>query len=368
MEDMLVKVRNLRNKIDEKDLNDFEVQKYILKEIQKSYRTAAAVEISDKHVEIIVKQMLQKAIVVHEGDEVRILDRGGAGSLELGNDLGVNAQRQSQTALGGVHDVKALLSTGRGIRERNVAGGVHDAQNGQAVADEGLSLGEGNGHALDFALGSGLNSVSSAVGVGDHLQIDAGRVHQVAAGDVPDRTGRGTAHHDLARMSLGVLDESSQIGDVVGSSPLGVDGDGGGVDVDAAQRIIVLIGVIGHLLSQVGGELEGHHAHGVAVRIGISDGLVADNAAGAGEVVNGQGLAELLFKRQAERTQAGVGAAAGAPGADHGDALGRILGRGRDGRQAHNQHERDDESEKLLHRIFLLKNMMPIRAYKDTQP
>jgi DNA-directed RNA polymerase subunit beta' len=44
------------------------VQKYILKEIQKSYRTAAAVEISDKHVEIIVKQMLQKVVVIDSGD------------------------------------------------------------------------------------------------------------------------------------------------------------------------------------------------------------------------------------------------------------------------------------------------------------
>ena len=44
------------------------VQKYILKEIQKSYRTAAAVEISDKHVEIIVKQMLQKVVVLDSGD------------------------------------------------------------------------------------------------------------------------------------------------------------------------------------------------------------------------------------------------------------------------------------------------------------
>ncbi len=44
------------------------VEKYILKEIQKSYRTAAAVEISDKHVEIIVKQMLQKVVVIDSGD------------------------------------------------------------------------------------------------------------------------------------------------------------------------------------------------------------------------------------------------------------------------------------------------------------
>ncbi len=45
-----------------------EVEKYILREIQYAYRTAADVEISDKHVEIIIKQMLQKCIVIDSGD------------------------------------------------------------------------------------------------------------------------------------------------------------------------------------------------------------------------------------------------------------------------------------------------------------
>ena len=43
------------------------VEQYILKEVQKVYRIQG-VEISDKHVEIIIKQMLQKVVVVHEGD------------------------------------------------------------------------------------------------------------------------------------------------------------------------------------------------------------------------------------------------------------------------------------------------------------
>jgi DNA-directed RNA polymerase subunit beta' len=47
--------------------NVAKVEQYIVKEVQKVYR-AQGVDISDKHVEIIVKQMLQKAIVVHEGD------------------------------------------------------------------------------------------------------------------------------------------------------------------------------------------------------------------------------------------------------------------------------------------------------------
>ena len=43
------------------------VEKYILKEVQKVYRSTG-VAISDKHVEIIVKQMLQKVVIIDEGD------------------------------------------------------------------------------------------------------------------------------------------------------------------------------------------------------------------------------------------------------------------------------------------------------------
>ena len=42
------------------------VEQYILKEVEKVYRSQG-VEISDKHVEIIIKQMLQKVIVIDEG-------------------------------------------------------------------------------------------------------------------------------------------------------------------------------------------------------------------------------------------------------------------------------------------------------------
>ena len=47
--------------------NVAKVEKYIVTEVQKVYRSQG-VDISDKHIEIIVKQMLQKAIVIHEGD------------------------------------------------------------------------------------------------------------------------------------------------------------------------------------------------------------------------------------------------------------------------------------------------------------
>ena len=47
--------------------NVAKVEQYIVKEVQKVYR-AQGVDIADKHIEIIVKQMLQKSVVVHEGD------------------------------------------------------------------------------------------------------------------------------------------------------------------------------------------------------------------------------------------------------------------------------------------------------------
>jgi DNA-directed RNA polymerase subunit beta' len=43
-----------------------DVENYILKEVQKVYRSQG-VEIADKHIEIIIKQMLQKAFVINEG-------------------------------------------------------------------------------------------------------------------------------------------------------------------------------------------------------------------------------------------------------------------------------------------------------------
>ena len=47
--------------------NPIEVAKYILLEVQKVY-SSQGVGIADKHIEIIIKQMLQKVVVVDEGD------------------------------------------------------------------------------------------------------------------------------------------------------------------------------------------------------------------------------------------------------------------------------------------------------------
>ena len=44
-----------------------DVEKYILMEVQKVYRSQG-VEISDKHIEIIIKQMLRKVLIVNAGD------------------------------------------------------------------------------------------------------------------------------------------------------------------------------------------------------------------------------------------------------------------------------------------------------------
>ena len=55
------------------------------------------------------------------------------------------------------------------------------------------------------------------------------------------------------------------------------------------------------------------------------NGLVAGDAAATGDVVHGEGLAQILAHGIGEGTQAGVGTAAGAPGTDDLDPLGGIL-------------------------------------------
>lgn len=51
------------------DVSNIEVvQKYILKEIQKVFRVANDIEISDKHIEVIIRQMFKKVLIVEGGD------------------------------------------------------------------------------------------------------------------------------------------------------------------------------------------------------------------------------------------------------------------------------------------------------------
>ena len=47
------------------------VQRYIIKEVQKVYRSQA-IAISDKHIEIIVRQMLRKVLIMNSGDTIMI--------------------------------------------------------------------------------------------------------------------------------------------------------------------------------------------------------------------------------------------------------------------------------------------------------
>ena len=44
------------------------VQNYILNEVQKVYRLSAGVKIGDKHLEVIVKQMLNRVSIIDGGD------------------------------------------------------------------------------------------------------------------------------------------------------------------------------------------------------------------------------------------------------------------------------------------------------------
>ncbi|MGI6644552.1 MAG: DNA-directed RNA polymerase subunit beta' [Bacilli bacterium] len=44
------------------------VQNYILNEVQKVYRISASVKISDKHLEVIVRQMLKRVVIIDSGD------------------------------------------------------------------------------------------------------------------------------------------------------------------------------------------------------------------------------------------------------------------------------------------------------------
>ena len=71
----------------------------------------------------------------------------------------------------------------------------------------------------------------------------------------------------------------------------------------------------------------------------------------AGQVVNGQGHTQLAAQSVAEGTEAGVGAAAGSPGADDGDALGGIVGSKGNGAQAEDHRKRDQQRDEFLHGV-----------------
>ena len=143
---------------------------------------------------------------------------------------------------------------------------------------------------------------------------------------MPDRSVGRTAHLHLTGVSLAVINETGQVGDAVVSSPLCADGDGSCVGVDAAQGSVVLPSQLAGAQLLVGSQLEGDHADGVAVGVGVCDGLMAQDAAAARLVIDGQGHTQILAHCLAECAQAGVRAAACRPGADDRDALGGVIG------------------------------------------
>ena len=143
---------------------------------------------------------------------------------------------------------------------------------------------------------------------------------------MPDRSVGRTAHLHLTGVSLAVINETGQVGDAVVSSPLCADGDGSCVGVDAAQGSVVLPSQLAGAQLLVGSQLEGDHADGVAVGVGVCDGLMAQDAAAASLVIDSQGDAQVLAHSLAECAQAGVRAAACRPGADDGNTLGGVVG------------------------------------------
>ena len=62
-----------------------EVQNYILKEVKKVY-ASQGIEISDKHIEVMIRQMLRKIIVIDGGDT----GLSAGQTLSLNNITGIN--------------------------------------------------------------------------------------------------------------------------------------------------------------------------------------------------------------------------------------------------------------------------------------
>ena len=117
----------------------------------------------------------------------------------------------------------------------------------------------------------------------------------------------------------------------------------------------------------VGGQLKGDHADGVAVGLGIRNGLVADDSAAAGAVVNRQGDAQVTAHGIAERAEHRIRSAAGSPRADHGDTLGRVISSRGDGHHAQHEREGDHQSNQLLHKESLLESSSSRRMNGKTR-
>jgi hypothetical protein len=104
--------------------------------------------------------------------------------------------------------------------------------------------------------------------------------------------------------------------------------DAGRIGVHQPDGRVRRAGELGQALPVHHADLDGGQADRVAVGRGRRDRRVADDAAAAGAVDHGHGLAEFLLHQAAEDARGGIGAAAGPPGHDQRDRTGRVVLRG----------------------------------------
>ena len=152
--------------------------------------------------------------------------------------------------------------------------------------------------------------------------LDTGLLCHQAGSDMPNGARSGVADADFVRMLLGVFHKFLQV--VVRS--ILRNRQGCCVRVDADDGVEILIGERSQFLGRHGVQFERDHADRISIRFCLHDGCMARSTAAAGDVGNRDGLAlRLFFSCFAQCAQHGVRAAAGAPRANHGDVLRRII-------------------------------------------
>ncbi len=179
-------------------------------------------------------------------------------------------------------------------------------------------------------------------------QIDLGALLEQLAGEMLGGSKARTCEHDLAGMFFGVGD---QFLDVVGRKIRSRhDHQAGGRDL--AHRREGGVGVVGHFLRRHGGDdlACGHDAERVAVGNGARDHVIAQDAAGAGLVLDHHGLAEFGLHRVRENAADDVGAAARAERDDEMNwPLRKILGERKTGDARGRNQSGGEREQELLH-------------------
>ena len=153
---------------------------------------------------------------------------------------------------------------------------------------------------------------------GHHVHIDVSGLGKGVAGDVPDRTGAGGAHLQLAGMLLAPVDQ------IFNGVPLriGADGDGGRLNVAAVDHVEGRgLDLLGQALGLDHGQLTGQIANGIAVRGGVLH-IGHGHHTGAAHLVLGHyGDAQLFLHHLGDEAGVGVGQAACRGVNDHVDGL-----------------------------------------------